>query len=622
LDTEFQVVTPQLLTLEQFAEFLGGKLLPPSIVIPDRERPGEEDSPRSPRSFQSTTTATTATTATSTSSEASTSSSATSSPRSPLAAKGTKVSTPLSLRTSDLSRAPGSPKTPGSPHSPSSPKSPKGKKGVVKSPSSLKVEQSEDAPEENNAGSPTQSPASEIVGRGVSGMGYLVGLNAMQRLSTFVLNQVVLRHLDPVLMGLASLHFDLFTATALFLSRESFRLALARLPPGLTPSARATSWLVIPAGLVVVSCLLYLYWLPPAIPPEHEEYLTQYLPALALFTAAVMIEVASEPAYVVAHSLLLYRVRVLVEGAAVAVRSISTLALLNYLQPGPICFGLAQVLYSLVLFVGYYGYFMGRGAVKDDPLVKHALARWTELLPSVSHSLDWEVVRDTFKFFQQSVIKLLLTEADRITISLFSSLYEQGVYSLVANYGSLVARLIFLPLEETSRNMFSKLLPNIETLESKKKGRPREMTPGVETGFQIFETLLRLVLYIGLIFVAFGPNYAFSLLDVMLGSKWSQTEAPQVLAWYFGYVLTMALNGITEGFVVSVASRDHITLQNYWMVLSFGGFSVSAYYLMDRFGTTGLVMANCVNMLSRYIYSSWFISTVRCCCFFLLRRSP
>jgi oligosaccharide translocation protein RFT1 len=55
------------------------------------------------------------------------------------------------------------------------------------------------------------------------------------------------------------------------------------------------------------------------------------------------------------------------------------------------------------------------------------------------------------------VIKHVLTQGDKIVLSLGTSYYDQGLYALAQNYGSLAARLLFQPLEESGRLMFSRL---------------------------------------------------------------------------------------------------------------------------------------------------------------------
>lgn len=55
--------------------------------------------------------------------------------------------------------------------------------------------------------------------------------------------------------------------------------------------------------------------------------------------------------------------------------------------------------------------------------------------------------------------------------------------------------------------------------------------------------LLRCVTLLGLLVAAFGPAYSYTLLRLMYGPRWSDTDAPQVLGYYCGYVLVLAVNG-------------------------------------------------------------------------------
>ena len=56
------------------------------------------------------------------------------------------------------------------------------------------------------------------------------------------------------------------------------------------------------------------------------------------------------------------------------------------------------------------------------------------------------------------IFKQFLTEGDKLLISHLCTIEEQGMYAVMANYGSIIARLLFQPLEESTRLMFTKLL--------------------------------------------------------------------------------------------------------------------------------------------------------------------
>lgn len=55
--------------------------------------------------------------------------------------------------------------------------------------------------------------------------------------------------------------------------------------------------------------------------------------------------------------------------------------------------------------------------------------------------------------------------------------------------------------------------------------------------------MVKSVSILGLLALAFGPSYSYTLLRLVYGLKWSETEAPTVLAAYCAYILLLALNG-------------------------------------------------------------------------------
>ena len=59
--------------------------------------------------------------------------------------------------------------------------------------------------------------------------------------------------------------------------------------------------------------------------------------------------------------------------------------------------------------------------------------------------------------------------------------------------------------------------------------------------------LVRGVTTLGLLAVSFGPWYSYTLLWLVYGRRWSDTEAPFVLSCYTAYVLVMAVNGERGG---------------------------------------------------------------------------
>lgn len=160
-----------------------------------------------------------------------------------------------------------------------------------------------------------------------------------------------------------------------------------------------------------------------------------------------------------------------------------------------------------------------------------------------------------------------------------------------------MARILFQPLEESSRLFFSRKLasPTKETLESTSS---------------LLSSILLLHTHLSLIFILLAPSYTSALLYHLLGPRWSVplSSAPIILRAYCTYLPFMAINGITEAFYQSVATDKWLKRGSYWMALCSLVF-LAAVFVCARAGMaeTGLIYANCVNMTLRIAFSSVFV---------------
>lgn len=98
-------------------------------------------------------------------------------------------------------------------------------------------------------------------------------------------------------------------------------------------------------------------------------------------------------------------------------------------------------------------------------------------------------------------------------------------------------------------------------------------------------------------------------MKIVAGAKWNNSGAGQVLATYCYYIPLLALNGLTEAFVSSVATKAEINKQTAWMLCFAGGFAGAAFVFLRvlDLGAKGLVWANALNMLFRIIWCTAFI---------------
>jgi len=211
----------------------------------------------------------------------------------------------------------------------------------------------------------------------------------------------------------------------------------------------------------------------------------------------------------------------------------------------------------------------------------------------------------------QSLFKHLLTEGDKLVLTFLTTPYTQGLYAVVSNYGihisilanigSLIARILFQPLEETLRTILSPLLAS-----------PTKQS--LQQSSTLITTLLRVHILLGLIIHALAPpllpTLILPVLNILIGRGRFPVDALlPILYAYLYYIPFMAVNGITEAFIASVATTGDLAKQSRAMVLFSVVFLAASWGLLRvvGMGGEGLVWANCINMGVRIIWSLWFI---------------
>lgn len=188
-------------------------------------------------------------------------------------------------------------------------------------------------------------------------------------------------------------------------------------------------------------------------------------------------------------------------------------------------------------------------------------------------------------------------------LAALSGLEDQGIYSLASNYGGLIARIIFQPLEESSRNLFSALLSPDEN------GKPNVIR--VCTTRDHLIDILRAYQLLSIIIFPVGPMMVPHVLHVLGGRQWASPKVGGLLSVYCYYIPFLAFNGIAEAFVSSAASSHQIRRQTGWMSVFSACYALAAYVFLEvgDLGAYGLVLANIVNMAVRTFWSYNFIKS-------------
>jgi oligosaccharide translocation protein RFT1 len=423
------------------------------------------------------------------------------------------------------------------------------------------------------------------------------------RLLSFAGTQWCYRRLDPATLGRANVRLELILTSILFMSREGFRLALTRDTTTNGVDNQGTAWLTVPVTTIIsVSALLWHLHATKSDSPTQED--VDYQLAGVLYCVAAAIEGWAEPAVLQFLRSLSISEKATAEGIAVLAKTATTVLALQYLQDKwPVTsFGVAQIAYAVVYFGVLYGRLWG----------KHQRISW-------SNMFHGPTIYMTLIFTAQGVLKFALTEGDRIVMTLLAGSYDQGVYAMGSAYGGLAARLILQPAEESARLLYSRLAATAnssakDTTSSSSKDQPAKnekdkpkhgADPLLELSYVV---LVKLVLYVGLIFSCLAVNYTQILLNLLAGRKWGDNpEAVSVLSAFCVYTAFLAWNGMTEAFVYGVASSV-ADVGRLGVAHTVTGllFAVAAPIAVARAGTVGLVAANCAAMFGRAVFSVHF----------------
>ncbi|TYZ65497.1 hypothetical protein PybrP1_008068 [[Pythium] brassicae (nom. inval.)] len=467
-----------------------------------------------------------------------------------------------------------------------------------------------------------------VVEKALRGGSYVL----VQRAFTFALNALVLRKLQLSVTGAAAVRLELALAS-IFLLRDGFRLAFLRMPSlDQAPSS---------ASRALVQQLVNVAWLSTAFSwlvalaiaafslrsaggaaepntAAATDGLADYTRVLVMYCAAAALEALAEPMFVLAHCSVLVSWQVAAQSAGFVARALVQYACIFALDLGLLAYGFAELAYASALLCVFAGLFWRRIYAREPPPGQpgFALTSMADLLPhapraSDAHAGHWfhpQLCALLVPLGLQSGVKYLLTEGDKWVLSLFASFQNMGVYGIVFHLGSLVPRIVFLPIEEATKTIFSKMASH--RAESSDSSSSSSQAPSAHDGFHLVLVLLKLMHVVGFVFACFGVNYAHTLVLLLYGAEKARLGVSDALAVYCVYILFLGLNGICEAFVHAVGSAAQLMRLNKLMAGFFVLYAASAALFMSalQLGTPGIVLANCVNMGCRILYCLSFMA--------------
>lgn len=467
----------------------------------------------------------------------------------------------------------------------------------------------------------------DLLTKSTAGASYLVIGQIATKLFTFLLNQLLIRFISPKVFGIAS-NLEVLLSTILIFSREGVRLSIQRTDAsddkvedemggklscnsrlGGLQSVINFGYLALLAGIPISSVLFY-WQSNTQVFQLSKSQLLYFSYSIGIIWLLMVLELLAEPLYVLNQFQLNFGKRTKFESFATFARCITTFGVVishqNFSETNSdvgksdgvavLAFTLGQLAYSFSIFALYQLDFkfnhQKQGLSLKVQKIHTSKQNFFYLNPKIFQI--WKNI------FIQMLFKQFLTEGDRLLINYVCTVEEQGVYAVVTNYGSLVARLLFQPIEESLRLYLTRLLssPTNENLTTSK---------------QIMKYLC--IFYLNLSFLILLAGFANGsiLLKILLGSrgsiKWLQTDLFTAFPQYILYIPFLAFNGILEAFFNSVATKENISNHSIFMSFLTIAFLLALYIFIQVWGLglLGLILANTFNMAIRIVYCLVFI---------------
>ncbi|KAL7716555.1 Protein RFT1-like protein [Entamoeba marina] len=391
--------------------------------------------------------------------------------------------------------------------------------------------------------SPTQT-----VGGALRGIASSILFQLLQRVVTFIANVIIIRTVSEETTGFFHVHLQLLMNVVFFLSREFSRRTVLRNYTDNLSKGISFCLLTIPVGIIINFIALPLLLLKsPSIPYAVPSYL--------LHSLGLILELFHEPylVYMLLTQKHSYRIRA--ELPAVVFRQVAQAILISfYPQYALIIYPLLYSISSLLIIIFYHL------LIKLPTIDLNMLS-----LKSIQSHSD-----NLLLFGRQTIQKFLLQEGEKTVLLLTTTLSIQGIFSVISNISSLIVRFLFLPIEDVSYSLFSKLRKDKDQV------------------YTAFLSLLKLLSHLALFILCFGPPYSRSALDFLYSNE-DYTNNSYLLIIAFITIGVIAINANNAMFFFSIT------------------YVLLCIVLTMAFQTIGLYLSNIISMSLRIAYSHYNI---------------
>ena len=379
----------------------------------------------------------------------------------------------------------------------------------------------------------------------------LAAFQLFNKLLSFGLNQLLMQifiHDKSMLtlLGRMNVQMEGYFNLVIFFSVEGLRqLALKR-------SVRTAYWLPFYIGLFISFITL-----------PFQDTLTRF------YLLAALLHLSVEGSYIELRSHNMFHRRILIDSGAVILRYILLLVQLYHHSPELTeasitwIIGRSQVASSFFFAMCYFLSFHNGLRPQSISFLPELVQQYKNLLlKGILNSLD--------------VVLLMVHDVPMDALNAYSIAINQ--------YGSLVPRLLFSPLEESCRVHFSKK-PDLSS----------------------FKKLFRLEFYFTLLIALFGPFYHYIILEYIIERDHTLYKAiSSLLSLYCLYLPFMSSLGILDAYLSAITkpssavvglSRSQVAL--IWNVIV---VLISGPVFLTQFPLYGLLLTQWISTLFRLIY--------------------
>eukprot|EP01117_Protostelium_nocturnum_P019200 TRINITY_DN8264_c0_g1_i1.p1 TRINITY_DN8264_c0_g1~~TRINITY_DN8264_c0_g1_i1.p1 ORF type:complete len:507 (-),score=165.87 TRINITY_DN8264_c0_g1_i1:193-1713(-) len=420
-------------------------------------------------------------------------------------------------------------------------------------------------------------------------MASLVFIQFFTRIFHFGLSLLLLRFLSPQDLGRTALQIPFITMIFTRIAKEALHRAAIKEQEesereGKKGSNMILLWWSIPLCIISSSVVTLLFIFNSSAVEENRWMII----GLSCWLVSSWLELAIEPVLVFTESHMLKGITVGVEFSSLVLHGICT-AFLLWRGETVLVQSYGQLIFALSSFIGYWGYarFVN-------------IQVWNSVIPS-SMTVEWEMIERVKGFLYNSIGKYVTAEGERAILFAGGNAEQQGLYEFVNNMGSIIARIAFLPIEKTAYVEFSRWKDVMEEKENvtRKKERLRN-----------WEIFLGISFIISFAYLSTCFNYVQTVLFLISGAKWSESEAPLLLGCFGFYLLLIGINGLVESLRDAIAPNEKIAEQAKYSTIFIVTYFVQGYFLMQWYGAGGLLLASCFSVIQRCAFNYYFFGDV------------